>query len=116
MLLWPFVALTTFGFGVWLTGAFFEYAGIAAIGATLIIAVGGGVALTDLQTQTGEIVEKSYTTVNNTTVVNETTTKPQYSTVTIIEEFGGDAGHLSFGGLVMLVGGLLFSHTMNEVR
>lgn len=116
MLLVSFALLSVFSVGVWLLGAYFEYAGIAAIGATLLIATGGAVTLTDLEVQTGQTVEKSYTTLdNNTTVVNETETTPQYDTISIIDRFGGSAGHLGFGGLVMVIGGLLFAHTMNEV-
>lgn len=116
MLLVSFALLSVFSVAVWLLGAYFEYAGIAAIGATLLIATGGGVTLTDLETKTGETVERSYTTVNNETVVNETSTQADYDTVAVIDRFGGPAGHLGFGGLVMAVGGLLFAHTMNELR
>jgi len=113
VLLLPFVALSLLGFGVWLLGAFFNYTGIAAIGAVLVIALGAAVVLTDLRVQTGERVEKNYTTAGNTAVVANTTTTFQYETVSIIAEFGG-ASQLSLGGLQMLVGGLLMSRQLNE--
>lgn len=114
MLLVPFVLLTGVGFVAWLTGHFFEYAGIAAIGAILIIAVGGGVALTDLDRRVAENEVREYTTVNNETVVNQTTTTYETEPVTISEEFGGESGPLAFGGLVMVIGGLLMTHTLRE--
>jgi len=114
VLLLPFVALSLLGFGIWLLGSFFDYTGIAAIGAVMIIALGGAVVLTDLVVKTGETVEKNYTDVNGTTVVANETRTFQYEPVSLITEFG-ETGQLSLGGLQMLVGGLLMSRKLNEV-
>lgn len=115
MLLIPFVLLTGVGFTAWLTGHFFEYTGIAAIGAVLVIAVGGGVAMTGLDRQTAETEVRDHAVVNNETVVNSTTTTYETTPVTIVEEFGGSTGHLSFGGLMMVIGGLLMTRSLAEV-
>lgn len=116
MLLIPFVVLTLLGMGLWVLGASNDYTGIATIGAVLVIGVGGAVTLTDLQTETGERIERDYQTINNSTVaVNETVT-PTYDTVALVEEFGGSAGHLGLGGLMMIVGALLFTHTIEKLR
>jgi len=113
VLLIPFVALSTLGFGLFLLGSMLDYTGVAAVGAVLVIAVGGAVALTDLETATGETVEREYTTVNSETVVASTTSTTTYETVAPLREFG-DAGPLSLGGLQMLVGGLLLTRRLNE--
>jgi hypothetical protein len=123
MLLLPWVALTLVAFLVFVLGAFFDYLGVATVGATLLIAVGAGVAVDDLETQTGVDIERNVTTVpvnQNGTIVNETVVDgvqrtPQYETVAIIREFG-DTGPLAVGGLQMLVGGLLFSRRLDDAR
>jgi hypothetical protein len=113
VLLVPFVALSTLGFAVFVLGNILDYTGVAAVGAVVVIAVGGAVALTDLETATGETVEREYTTVNNETVVASTTSTTTYQTVAPLREFG-DAGPLSLGALQMLVGGLLFARRLEE--
>lgn len=115
MLLVPFVALLTLGFGSWLLGHYFQYTGIASIGAVLIIAVGGAVALTDLQMKAGHTVDNEYVTVDNETVVDNASVSYTYETVSISSELGGAAGPLSIGGLVMVIGGLLMTHHLNEI-
>lgn len=115
MLLIPFVTLTTFGFATWLLGHYFEYTGIASIGAVLIIAVGGAVALTDLRVQTGETVENEYEVVENETVIANQTVSHTYETVTVSRELGGIGGPLSIGGLVMIIGGVLMTRHLDEV-
>lgn len=115
MLLVPFVTLSTLGFATWLLGHYFQYTGIASIGAVLLIAIGGGVAMTDLQVKTGETVDKEYDTVNNETVVVNQTTTNEYETLTVLNQFGGVGGPLSLGGLLMILGGLLMTHHLNEV-
>lgn len=114
MLLSSFLATTTLGFVLWGIGHFFEYTGIAVIGAILVIAVGGGVVLTDLNVKNGETVDREYTEVNNTTVVDNVTRSNTYERVAILDEFGGGTGPLSLGGLMMLCGGLLAVHRLNE--
>lgn len=114
VLLLPFAVLSVLGFGIWLLGSFFEYTGIAAIGAVIIIALGGAVVLTDLSVRTGVTVEKNHTVVDGETVVANETRTFEYQPVGIISEFG-ETGQLSLGGLQMLVGGLLMSRKLNEV-
>lgn len=115
MLLTTFVVMSSVGFATWLLGHYFQYTGIASIGAVLLIAVGGAVALTDLQVKTGETVERNYGTVDNETVVVNQTTTNQYETLTILDQFGGVSGPLSLGGLLMILGGLLMTQHLNEV-
>lgn len=115
MLLTTFVVMSSLGFATWLLGHYFQYTGIASIGAVLLIAVGGAIAVTDLQVKTGETVEKEYGTVDNETVVTNQSTTNQYETVTVLQQFGGVGGPLSLGGLVMILGGLLMTHHLNEV-
>ena len=113
VLLLPFVALSLLGFGIWAIGSFFQYTGIAAIGAVLVISLGGAVVLTDLRVKTGVEIDNEHTVVDGETVVDNSTRTFEYQTVSLIDEFG-DAGHLSLGGLLMLVGGLLMTHALNE--
>jgi hypothetical protein len=113
VLLTPFALLTAFGLGLFLLGSILDYTGIAAVGAVVVIAVGGGVAVTGLNTVTGETVDRQYTTVNNQTVVDSTTSTQTTETVAPLREFG-DSGPLSLGGLQMAVGGLLFARRLND--
>lgn len=114
MLLTSFLAISTLGFVLWGIGHFSNYTGIAAIGAVLVIAVGGAVVLTDLHVKTGEEVEREYTEVNNSTVVDNVTRTNTYERVAILDELGNDAGPLSLGALMMLAGALLMVHRLNE--
>jgi len=115
VLLVPFVALSTLGFALFLIGHELGYTGVAAIGAVLIIAIGGGVAISDLEVKTGEHVEKTYKTVDNSAVVDTVNRTNQYSTVRPIRRFGA-AGQLGLGAMQMLVGGVLFSRHLDERR
>lgn len=114
MLLIPFVVFTAMGFGTWLLGHFYGYHGIAAIGAVLVIALGGAVALTDLRVRTGETVVNQYETQGNELVLNESTTSYEFETVAISEELSG-VGSFSVGGLTMIVGGLLLTRHLEEL-
>jgi len=114
MFLVTFVALLSFGFGTWILGHYFGYHGIASIGAVLIIAVGGAVALTDLRVKTGESVQNEYTVVDNETVVSNQSIQYEYTTVSVSSELGG-TGPLSIGGLVMIIGGALMTQHLSEV-
>lgn len=113
MLLITFVVLSTFGFGTWLTGHFFGYTAIAAIGAVLVISVGGAVVLTNLEVKTGEQIDRSYTEINNSTVETQTNVSYEYSRDAVTREFGDSAAQVSLGGLWMLLGALLFVHDIN---
>jgi hypothetical protein len=123
MLLIPYVALTSLGFVIFVLGAYFDYLGVSAVGAVLIIGVGASVAVGDLETQTGVSVDRNVTTVQvnqNGTIVNETVVdavekSENYETVAPIRDFG-ESGPFAVGGLQMVVGGLLFSRRLNETR
>ena len=115
MLLTSFVVLTALGFGAWLLGHYFEYTGVAAVGAVLIIAVGGAVVFTSLEVRAGETIERNYTTVGNEPVENATTVTETYQTVKISEQFGGPINNFSVGAMIMLLGGLLLTRHLNEV-
>lgn len=115
MLLTTFAVLFALGVGLWVLGTTFEYTGIAAIGAVLVIAVGGTVVLTDLTVRAGSTVEKSHTVIDNETVVSNVTRSPTTERVSLLTSFGGPAGQISLGGLLMTVGGLLLIQSLNEV-
>lgn len=115
VLLTTFVVLNALGFGIWILGHYFEYTGIAAIGAVFVIAVGGAVALTSLEVRSGETIDREYTSVGNEPVENQTTVTKTAETVKISERFGGPLNHFSIGALLMLVGGLLMTHRLEEV-
>lgn len=113
MLLATFAVLITLGLAVWYVGHTFRYLGVAAIGAAVIIVAGSAVALTGLAVRTGETRVMDYTTVNNTTVANSTTISYEYQTTSLADVLGaGVLGSLGFGGLVMLLGVVLFSQSL----
>lgn len=116
MLLTSFIVLTALGAGAWLLGHIFEYTGIAAIGAIILIAVGGAVVFTSLEVKSGETIERSYESVGNEPVETNTSVSNDYDRVEISTQFGGGVSHFSIGGLVMILGGLLMTQHLNEVR
>jgi hypothetical protein len=115
VLLLPFLALSGLGFGLFTMGHFLEFTGVAAVGAVLIIALGGGVALSDLEHKTGEVVTKTYTNSNGSEVVDTVERTNRYDTIRPIRRFGA-SGQLGLGAMQMLVGGLLFSRRLNQER
>jgi len=115
MLLVTFAFLNVLGFGVWLLGHYFDYTGVAAIGAVFIIAAGAAVTLTTLEVRDGEHIERDFATVDNDTVNNQTIVHETTRTVKISDQFGGPLNNFSIGGLMMLVGGLLMTQHLNEV-
>lgn len=136
MLLETYLSLTGVGVGLWLLGHYFSMTGVAAIGGVLVLAVGGAVVLTGLVVQSGQHVTYDYEEVNESAVegvyngtANESellagnesdhvvvnrTVEPVTKTNALTESFG-DAGPLSFGGLQMLVGGLLISQHLADL-
>lgn len=136
MLLVPYILLTGTGLVFWLLGHYFSMTGIAAIGGVLVLAVGGAVVSTGLVVQSGQQVTYDYEEVNQSELeaayndsANETevirgngsthiivnrTTEPITRTNALTQSFG-DAGPLSFGGLQMLVGGLLISQHLADL-
>ena len=115
MFLTSFLALTALGLALFLIGHFFEYTGVATIGAIMLIAVGGTVASTQLVVQDGQQVEKSFTVVDNETVNNQTEVIRSTRPVAISDAIGGPVTSYSTGGMLMIVGGLLLTRHINEV-
>jgi hypothetical protein len=98
MLLTTAAILVAGGLVLWVLGTIFESQAFQMIGAILILGTGGAL-LNGAEVRSGQTVEKNYTTVNGTPVVaNETVdvrTRPL-----------GFSQQMSFGGLIMLAGGL----------
>lgn len=109
MQLLPFSVLFVLGFGVWLTGHFFNYKGVAAIGAAFIIIAGSAVALTGLVVPDGHVEKVDDVGGQDETHFVTPTYKP-------IELAGIDStsalGSLGLGGLFLILGGVLFSQTL----
>lgn len=136
VLLETYLSLTGVGAGLWLIGHHFGMTGVASIGGVLVLAIGGAVVSTGLVVQSGQQVTYDYEEVNQSELeaayndtANETdvirgngsehivvnrTTEPITRTNALTQSFG-DAGPLSFGGLQMLVGGLLISQHLADL-
>ncbi|QGX95926.1 hypothetical protein EI982_14595 [Haloplanus rallus] len=105
--------LVAIGFAAWLIGEFFEYRGIGVIGAVLIIAVGAAITLTGLEYRSGVSKQFAYQTINNSTVVDNTTSTVRYRTTDVGEAFGATVlASLGIGGLLMLLGTMLLSQQL----
>jgi len=107
--------LVVLGLVVWLIGESFDYIGVAALGATMIIIAGSAVALTGLEIQTGEVQNYHYQLENNSSdyVLNKTETAVQYQTRTLGQIMNvGITASLGLGGLLMLLGTILMSQTL----
>jgi len=123
MMLMPWVALSSLGFAVFVLGAYLDYLGVAAVGAVLIIGLGASVAVDDLETTTGEEIERDYSVVElnqsgqngseNVTVVTSVTKHQTTATVAPLRTFG-ETGPFALGGLQMLTGAVLFSRRLEE--
>lgn len=129
MLLSAFLAFTALGLSFWLLGhLLFQYegnatfVGIAVIGAVILMATGGTVALDDVQQPTGQVVNKTYEEhnftetgtdtvwVNNRSVYTQTRTR-----VSITDQFGTAFGQLALGGLELIIGALLLIADLEEL-
>lgn len=84
----------------WVLGTFFDYTGIAVIGAVIVLGVGVAATTDGLYHQTG-VIE----TVNSTT--NTTITEFQYERVEISNRF-------PLGMLILLLGGVGALHPLAE--
>lgn len=98
MLLSTAAILVTGGLVLWVLGTIFESRSFQMIGAILILGTGGAL-LNGAEIRAGQTVEKNYTTVNGTPVVANETVDVQTRPL-------GLPQRMSFGGLIMLVGGL----------
>jgi hypothetical protein len=108
-----FAVLLTVGFGTWLLGHVFEYTEIAALGAVIVVAAGGIVAVDGLQYQSGEHVEKDYYEFEKVdgsgqVVNNQSTTSYEYSDISW-------GVRVNLGALVMFIGAFLFGRRLEEV-
>ena len=108
-------SLIVLGLVVWLIGQFFEYRGVAIIGAGLIIIAGSAISLTGVEIRTGETRTYSYTDFNGTTVRDNATISYSYQTRTLADVMNiGVLGSLGLGGLVLLLGAVLMAQTLSE--
>lgn len=96
MLLIPATVLTGLGLVVWLVGIFGEYKGLAALGAVLVVGVGGMVLTDGLQQEAGSIERE----VNNTTVE----TIPQHEPIDLLPQTPTGAVWMLIGGVMLLQG------------
>jgi len=108
--------LVGIGFLAWLIGEFFAYRGIGALGGVLIIAVGAAIALTGLEYRSGVSKEFAYQTINNSTVVENTTATVRYQTTDVGAVFGATVlASLGIGGFLMLLGTAMLSQQLNHL-
>jgi len=107
MLLSVFATLTALGLALWLLGYLQELPGVGALGAIIVIGAGATVVLTTLQVEAGQEIAKQYTVINNSTVNNATTVDTQYRSVPAPQQF-------QLGGLITVVGGLLFTRILGD--
>lgn len=91
--------LTLLGFVAWILGTIWNYQGIAAIGAVLIVGVGAAAMIDGLETQTGE--QRVEDPEANTTSIDY-----QYSQI-------GTSTSFPAGMLVTLLGGAMTMRTIN---
>jgi len=96
MLLIPAVTLTGLGLVVWLVGIFGEYHGLAALGAVLVVGVGGMVLTNGLEQNAGTIEKQ----------VNSTTTEkiPQTEPIDLLPQTPTGAVWMLMGGVMLLQG------------
>jgi len=98
MILSTAVFLITLGFGAWILGTIWEFQGIAAIGAILVVGVGAGAMIDGIDTQTGEIETQ--------TDANTTAIEYDYESIGTTQSF-------PVGLLVTLLGGAMTGRTLN---
>jgi len=105
--------LVAIGLAAWLIGEFFQYRGIGSIGGVLIIAVGAAIVLTGLEYRAGVTTDFAYQTINNSTVVANSTETVRYRTTEVGAAFGATfLASLGIGGLLMFLGALLLSQQL----
>lgn len=119
MLLSVAAAIVALGLAVWVLGQTFSYTGIAIIGAAFILVAGSGVALTDLEQPTGQVVVKEYNehnvSSNETMFVNNRSVYQTATTdVSLTDQFGALFGQLGLGGLLLLLGATMMAQTLQE--
>ncbi|MFB6200393.1 MAG: hypothetical protein ABEI98_00075 [Halorhabdus sp.] len=128
MLLTTFAVFTVLGFGVWLLGHLLylrEQSGvliaIAVLGAAIVMATGGAVALDDVEQRTGKVVDRDYMEFNQSAengsevVNNQSRISYTRTRVSITDQFGAAFGQLGLGGFQLLIGSLLMIRDLEEV-
>jgi hypothetical protein len=108
------VALSTAGLVTFVLGHLLNFHGVAAIGAVVVMLVGGEVILGDLQIKDGERIERNYTEVNGTAVATEETVNNTYAQHSWTERFASDNA-IGLGIMQLLVGVLLFYQQMQAI-
>jgi len=114
MLLTTYVLLSAFGAAIWLLGHWFEFSGVATIGAVIVIAAGGSGMIADISVRDGEYINNEHTVVNNSTVVDNTTIQQTEREIALGQVYS-PLTSFTLGGLTMLVGALLLIQHLNEV-
>lgn len=117
MLFSVIAGLVIFALIVWLTGQYFQYTGIAVIGATTMIIAGSAIALTGVEVRTGEVRHFNYQLENNSTdyVLNRSATSYEYQTTALATVMNvGIVAPLGLGGLVMLLGATMLANTLTR--
>lgn len=112
MILTLWVALSTAGLVTFVLGHVFGFHGIAAIGAVMVILVGGEIGLTGMEIKDGHTINRTHTTVQSDKVVlDNSTQKDTYTKHSWTRIFSSDHA-LGLGILQMLIGVLLFYQQM----
>lgn len=98
MLLTSAVILTALGFVVWGAGIVGDYTALAALGAVLVVGVGGMVLTDGLERTNGEVRE----VVGN----DQTVVTPQTTEINLLPQ-------TPTGAVWMLIGAVMFMHGVN---
>jgi hypothetical protein len=96
MLLIPAVVLTGLGFLTWAAGMAGDYTGLAALGAILVVGVGGMVLTDGLEREAGTIER----TINSST----TETIPKTTSIDLLPQTPTGAVWMLIGGAMLLQG------------
>lgn len=113
MLLATSALLVAIGFIAWLIGEYFDYTAMGTIGGVLIIVVGAGISLTGLEYRSGVTREFAYQTINNSTVVDNSVETTRFDRSSVGEVFGATViASLGIGGLFMILGTVMMSHSL----
>lgn len=100
MILQTATVLALIGFATWLIGLLLDYRGVAVIGAVIVVGVGAAV------TEDGGLTQKTGE-IETTAPDNTTEVEYQYEPVET-------PGQLNLGVLIMLLGGVLVLHGLND--
>lgn len=114
MLLTLWVVLSTAGLVTFLLGHLLGFHGVASIGAVMVMLSGLNVVADGLQLKDGERVERSFTTIDNETVENETLVTNNYQSHSWTEEFAHENA-VGLGVFQLLIGVLLFYQQMEAI-